>query len=602
MRNLSSMFSLFFRLHAVIVLLLVTKSLVASMVMVQPSADCNSCNGLANLTLSQGGFADVFWSDESGAIIQIDLNVSGVVSLGGLCIGQYSVQINPYSGVPENLAFSIGIPGFSPGISGVANTCVGGGTVNLVQLLGSDATAGGTWLNPQGSAVVGVFNPNSSLPGLYTYQISGAGCLMQATVQVSVNQNADPGISTTYLICENYTDFSLISALFGQPDDGGVWFGPNFEIDDGFYSPSTDNSGIYTYMIDTVPGCAAVFSTLFVMENQIPNSGLDATIEVCPTATPFNMIDYLGGSPQSGGQWFYDMIQSVGPVFNPATSPAGVYRYQVNGVTPCPNTFSFLTISFTDGITAGSNGSAIFCEIDNAVNMIGLLGGVPDSGGTWSGPQGVVQTGIFDPSTMPSGVYTYTVDAMGCQPESAQLDVQNVPLPSAGSDVVFQICELSLPLDLSQLIQGNSSSGTFFFNGAAMPGSVPDLLPGDFVFDFEIDGGVCPDDVAVIQITVHDLLPDPGSVEVNVCTLQGTVDLSQYSAPFGMAGVWMDEFGVAVPSAQVTSIGPVDVYHFVVPSQNTCPDDSLAATINVFAPAFDPGIVNVRERISVEFE
>lgn len=559
----------------------------ASVVITQNATDCGQCDGSAQLVLSMPGNVDVHWLDAQGTALFIDTNVSGSLNLNSLCTGQYSISIYQSGVLTEQFFFSIDVPGLSAGVSAIGFACLNGANQNLFSLLNENPAAGGIWIDPVGNPVSAVFNPAFSQSGIYSYQVTSGGCTLQSTVQMTVNQNADPGISTTYLICENYLPFELISALFGQPDNGGIWFNSNFQVDDGIYDPASDNSAIYTYMIDNVPGCPAVFSTLFVQENQIPDSGEDASIMVCPTAIPFNLIDFLGGTPQANGQWYYNMIQPVGPVFNPAVSPPGVYRYQVNGSTPCPNSSSFLTIGFTDGISAGENAVATFCETDSSVDMWELLADVPDTGGTWSGPGGPLGNGIFNPGTMLPGNYTYTVEALGCQPETAILEIIVQQLPDAGSDIVMAVCESTQDLDLSLFIQGNSAVGSFLYNNVQISGIIENFSPGLYQYEFVVDGGLCPADMALLDLTVDPLLSPQGAVQLAVCDEGMAFELNSIGANLPANGNWIAENGDLLVNTSVMLSGSQDNFFFVVPSDNTCPDDSLGLTIEVFQPQFE---------------
>jgi hypothetical protein len=109
---------------------------------------------------------------------------------------------------------------------------------------------------------------------VFTTTLNIGGCTVTTGVLVSEIQNANPGNSTTYLICENYNEFFLTDFLAGTPDYGGQWFDGNAQPMDGYFDPATMDSETFTYMLNTVPGCPAVFSTLTVDENLIPNAGL----------------------------------------------------------------------------------------------------------------------------------------------------------------------------------------------------------------------------------------------------------------------------------------------------------------------------------------
>lgn len=76
------------------------------------------------------------------------------------------------------------------------------------------------------------------------------------------------------------------------------------------------------------------------------------------------------------------------------------------------------------------DGALRICSNAPSVDLFDRLGGSPQTGGAWSGPSEVIGD-VFDPATMASGAYTYTVDANGsCPATSWQVNVTVVPAPA----------------------------------------------------------------------------------------------------------------------------------------------------------------------------
>jgi gliding motility-associated-like protein len=77
----------------------------------------------------------------------------------------------------------------------------------------------------------------------------------------------------------------------------------------------------------------------------------------------------------------------------------------------------------------GENADMLVCSQDDAFDMVNELGGNPVDFGEWSDPLGnVIADGIFDPSSMIPGVYTYEVAFANCS-AFAELDI-DMALPT----------------------------------------------------------------------------------------------------------------------------------------------------------------------------
>ena len=68
-----------------------------------------------------------------------------------------------------------------------------------------------------------------------------------------------------------------------------------------------------------------------------PYAGENASLSVCENASPFNMIDSLGGVPAPGGQWLDPDGQLSNGIFSPGSSVAGLHTYTV-GFEECTST------------------------------------------------------------------------------------------------------------------------------------------------------------------------------------------------------------------------------------------------------------------------
>lgn len=153
------------------------------------------------------------------------------------------------------------------------------------------------------------------------------------------------------------------------------------------------------------------------------NAGTDGAISLCSTAGNVNLLNVLGGNPNSGGVWTGPSNLSGGDLgtFSPSTMAAGSYVYTV-GTGSCSASASVdVTLNPSPSVSAGSD--ATIC--------IGNSHTLTASGATsytWDNGLGNGESHTISPSN----TTTYTVvgtDANGCT-ASDQVVVTVNPLPT----------------------------------------------------------------------------------------------------------------------------------------------------------------------------
>lgn len=355
------------------------------------------------------------------------------------------------------------------GTSSSLSTCAAGNPVNLFGLLGGTPDAGGTWSGPSAltGGDLGTFDPATMNPGTYTYTVGTAPCQVTADVVVTVG-NPDAGIDQTITLCATSSPSNLFDAIGGTPDNGGVWSGPSVLTggDLGTFDPTTMNPGVYTYTVGSPP-CDASADVTVTIEN--PDAGTNGNITLCVTSPSANLIDVLGGNPDSGGTWSGPSVLNGGDLgtINPATMNPGIYTYTV-GTAPCQQSADVVvTINDPD---AGTSESISVCTSSPNINLFSVLGGTPETGGVWSGPSALTggDLGTFDPASMNAGVYTYTVGTPPCQ-VSADVTV-SFEDPDAGTDVNVSLCDSDNPTNLFNLLGGTPETGGVWNGPSALTG------------------------------------------------------------------------------------------------------------------------------------
>ena len=552
------------------------------------SSDCLSCDGTATVSMPLADEASYIWFDQDGGQVISETNATGSSTIIGLCPGVYFVQIIQ-GGLEQTLYTGVSSSASDAGEFQSILECSQNAPVDLNLLL--NPTEAGVWSNPSGDIDDGVFDPLIDDEGLYSYVVNEDGCLYSSGIYVSISQQADPGNTTTYLICETYAPFEMIDLLAGTPESGGAWFEPGPIEIDGIFDPETMSTGLFTYVIDSVIGCPPIWTTLYVVENFLPDAGLDEDILVCPSALPFDMTSALAGNPEITGAWYDAFNDVVSNVFDPAVSAAGVYTYIVPGISPCPPQEAQLVVDFTEDIDPGLPGLVAACDIFGPIDLFEELGGTPTSGGDWFDPNGVEVDQFLDPLISESGIYTYELSGIGCASATVTVDVFIEQVPNAGGDQVINICESVGQLDLSEALGVNAMSGGGYLDiDSQWIDPTIDLLPGETQFFFYfIEGNVCPDDQVQINV-VTDLMPNAGpDLDLIACENEGILDMTVFVPETAYDVIWLQN-GVEIsdPVFDPGAFTPADFSYFVF-SGNTCPNDESEVSISVETLPFGNG-------------
>ncbi|MGB0879745.1 MAG: T9SS type B sorting domain-containing protein [Polaribacter sp.] len=247
----------------------------------------------------------------------------------------------------------------------------------------------------------------------------------------------DPGENNILEICLNNPAVDLFSVLGGNPDVGGTW-SPSLSSGTGVFDPTIDLAGIYTYThFNAICGDAsAAIQVEFASDL---NSGLDAEIIVCDQSGIVDLFSVLGGNPTSGGSWS-PVLASGSGLFNPNIDVAGIYTYTLTN-RECGTVSSTVDVKLLNNPNTGISRKISVCEFSEQINLFDMLGGNPNTNGTWS-PSLVSEHGIFNPQLDSSGVYTYTIDNGICGMSSSTVEVV-VLSNSEITDATIQINDFS---------------------------------------------------------------------------------------------------------------------------------------------------------------
>lgn len=302
---------------------------------------------------------------------------------------------------------------------------------------------------------------------------------------------------------------------------------------------------------------------------------------------------------------------SDGQIENPVWSPQGdetiVLTINPAGHPLCVSSDS-ITVTVIPPPYAGEDSSLVVCSQDTPVDLFTLLSGNPETGGTWTNPQGQVITMPFDPASMLSGNYTYTIGAANCQDQAVVVvDVTDTEI----TDHVITDSDCNSKPNGSIAVTGTAID-YYRLNGgpqvnAASPFTIDSLLAGDYVLDVYSAGGCTdqlmfsigePDPLVIPFISPDTLICREGSATL---TATGEGGSSTYSYAWSLNGT-------VVGNTQTITVSPgAGSHNYCVTLSEACGSPVATACTNVFieeeiVPALLPDFPEGCEAHSVIFD
>lgn len=298
-------------------------------------------------------------------------------------------------------------------------------------------------------------------------------------------------------------------------------------------------------------------------------------------------------------------------IINPVWSPEGEETITLiinpSGHPLCVSSDT-ITITVIPPPYAGGDSSLVVCSQDAPVDLFTLLSGNPQTGGSWKNPQGQTITMPFDPGTMPSGNYTYTLGAADCQ--DVAIVVVNVTDTKITDYVITDSDCNSKPngfvlitgtaIDYYRLDGGNPINVT-------SPFTLENLAAGNYVLDVYSTGG-CTD-----QLTFSIAEPDPLSIpfispDTLICR-EGSATLTATGAGGSSAYTYSWSLnGDTIGNTQSITVSPgAGSHNYCVTLSEACGSPVATACTNVFIedeiiPALLPDFPAGCEAHSVIFE
>lgn len=237
----------------------------------------------------------------------------------------------------------------------------------------------GVWTGP--SAIPpgdpdGNFDPQTMLPGVYTYTAGTGACIASANVTVTVNGN-DPGTNGALIVCESDPAASLFTELGGTPDNGGTWAGPSALTggDVGNFNPGTMTGGTYSYTVGV--GICAQIADVVVTLNPNQDASFNYTqTSWCTAEAPMTpTITGTVGGVFTVAPAGLSLNAATGEI-TPATSTPGSYDVTYTTAGPCPANQT-VTVTINDVPIVDPVLDQTVCAGDNftAINFTGPVAG-----------------------------------------------------------------------------------------------------------------------------------------------------------------------------------------------------------------------------------
>lgn len=435
----------------------------------------------------------------------------------------------------------------------------------------------------------GIYYPATMDDALFTYLIDGLPECQPVFRSMFVDEQTQnsAGVSASVLVCQNGFPFNMLSLLDGEPNDGGVWTGPNGTVvpaGSDIFNPTFMPEGAYLYTINSAAPCSTQIATLTVDNTDTNPSGVSANIQVCANGGGLDMMEALNGTPLTGGIWTNSLGEMVDGLFDPSTEPGGNYQYYYPNAG-CSPTNSVLSISVEAPVYAGGNNTASICQLESGFNLNSLLTGTASNLGVWLSNGNLVGS-TFNPTAAGSYNFIYQVNAQTCPDDQANFTVFVQPAVAVPLSQTIYLCSLSSEVDLSDYF--NEIANVYFENetGALMSNLFnPSAQQSTNLNVVNPSGNTCPDQEGELTIEVINPVIENTILTEEVCRNNSTFDLNSMlpSAALGL-GAWQDAGGEPHSNLVTIDFLGTESYSYEVILPIACGAEQLQVNLETFTP------------------
>ena len=468
------------------------------------------------------------------------------------------------------------------GIDGVASFCFNDPQTDLFNFLGNFPDAGGTWTDPLGVAVAMPLDLFVAASGDYTYTANTPGCAPdQSIVNLTVSFGANAGPDASVSVCDQGPVTDLFPSLIGA-DAGGSWSDPFGNFFNGFFDPTFNLAGTYTYTAFGLGNCPGDDALVLVDVITGPNAGTSTNLDLCSNTGAIDMIAVLGAS--AGGTWTDPNGNGHGDFFDPFIDLPGTYTYTIAGLPPCTFAMGTVDVAVNNPPQTGTVSVTSACSGDAPLDLFPLFFGLADPGGTWTDPDGAPFDGILDPGSDASGDYTYTVPgSLPCPDGVSIMQVTINPSPDAGAPGGLTICAQGDPIDLFLSLLGTPDAGGTWAdpNGIGSTGVVnpTTAVPGIYTYSVPANG-LCPGTSTTVELAVVQPSNAGSDNSVSACENEPNLFLDDLlGGAQDVNGSWTNPGGGASNGIVDPTLLDAGDYTYTVQGIAPCPDNQAIITV-----------------------
>ena len=358
-----------------------------------------------------------------------------------------------------------------------------------------------------------------------------------------------------------------------------------------------DDTLYYADQANPDTGCRTSRLSVLVKVGFTPIPSGNAIQEFCvtPTFTP-TVADLVASGTNN---WYISLFSAFAL---PSSTPLinGQIYYGTTLDPPCESAGRLgVLVVLNNGLDSGNDGTLDLCESDanTPIDLFTLLGGSPQSGGTWS-PDLASGTGVYDPNVDPDGIYTYTLISNNiCPDESSTVTVTLAPATNAGTNGSIDLCSTDTIIDLFDSLGGTpNDSGTWSPSLTSGTGEFNPAIDNPGLYTYTVTGiPPCSDASATVNVSVTQFLDSGTNGEIEICDNNGTIDLfDSLGGTPDNGGIWspMLTSGTGVFDPLLDTEG---IYTYSFLGNAPCADTTATVnvTVNALPNAGSYAIINI---------